>query len=54
MIDGHKQIVSATHPSLTKHGIFAGNVMGTNYHKTAQAGALLPRQPYCLETGTRQ
>jgi hypothetical protein len=50
VIDGHKQIVSTTHPSLTKHGIFAGNVMGTNYHRTAaKQGHFAPGSPVVLK-----
>lgn len=49
-IDGHKQIVSTTHPSLTKHGIFSGNVMGTNYHRTeAKQGNFVPGSPILLK-----
>jgi hypothetical protein len=50
MIDGHARIVSATHPSLTKYGIFAGNVMGTNHRRTAaQQGDFSPGSPLVLK-----
>jgi hypothetical protein len=55
MIDGHTRIVSATHPSLTKYGIFAGNVRGTHHRRTAvQQGDFPPGPPARPETRTQQ
>jgi len=49
MVDGHDRIVSHTHPSLTKYGIFAGTVRGTNYHKAAaRSGDFAPGSPVDL------